>query len=65
MHFLFLKNKYKKPVINKKKTAVSDIEFFSGPFVKRMINAFNSDFIKVLSKSNFLFGFLRTFSRSE
>ena len=38
----------------------NDIEFFSGPFAKRWINAFNSDFIKVvfksLSKSDSLFG---------
>ena len=32
----------------------SNIEFFSGPFAKRRINAF-SDFIQVVSKS--LFGF--------
>ena len=45
----------------------SDIEFFPGPFTKCRINAFNSNFIKVvsksLSKSNALFAFLRKFSR--
>ena len=46
-----------------------DIEFFSGPFAKRRMNAYNSDFIeaisKSLSKSDTLFGLLRKFSRGE
>ena len=48
-------------------TRSSVIEFFSGPFTKRKINAFNLDFIKVvsksLSKSDSLFGLLRKFRR--
>ena len=47
----------------------SDIEFFSEPFAKRRINAFNSDFIRVVSKFlpklDYLFGFIRKFSRGE